>query len=373
MEKRDVKKLLERASKGELTTEEELQVKLWLLKLNQDQATELKEEQINSASDAIWDRLAIKSKSKQPKLLKPILTAAASIILIMLFSLLFYNYNKDINNDNTILAEVNQITPGTNGATLTLSDGSVIEINDELKGDIARELGAVISRDEDGQIIYNITEQKQGDVSINLLSTKRGQQIKVRLPDNSLVTLNATSTLKYPTSFLGSTDRTVFLTGEGYFEVSKNPNQPFIVKAPNQSVQVLGTKFNINTYDPELFITTLEEGSVNVSTPKDNVIIRPGQQTINNRTSLVVKSADLEEVLGWKDGNFVFAGTTIHSIMKQLADWYNVEVTYERTDIVNTPIYANISRNRTLNDVLQILENASGIKFEIKERRVYVK
>jgi len=373
MEKRDIKKLLERASKDELTAEEELQVKLWLLELNQDQATELKEGQVNSATDARWNRLAIKSKNKQTNFLKPILTAAASIILIMLFSLLLYDYNKDIRNSHTIQAVVNQISPGTNGATLTLSNGTAIEINDALQGDIAREHGAVIFRDGDGQIIYNITEQKQGNTSLNLLSTKRGQQIKVRLPDNSLVTLNATSTLKYPTSFLGSTDRTVFLTGEGYFEITKNTDQPFIVKVADQSVEVLGTKFNINTYDPELFITTLEEGSVNVSTPKDNAIIHPGQQTINNGSSLKVTNADLEEVLGWKDGNFVFAGISIQSIMKQLANWYNVEIIYENSHIVSPPIYANISRSRTLNDVLQILENSSDIKFEIKERRVYVK
>lgn len=370
MEKKDIKILLERASKGELTVEEENQVKLWLLKLNQDQATDLKLEQIQSASEAIWERLGIKSKNKKIQLLKPILTAVASIILIMLFSLLFYN--KNINQNTAVQIEVNQIAPGTNGGTLTLSDGTVVEINDTLKGDIASELGTVIFRDEEGQIIYNITDQKQRDISLNLLSTKRGQQIKVRLPDQSVVTLNASSTLKYPTSFLGSSDRTVFLSGEGYFEVAKNSKQPFIVMLEDQRVEVLGTKFNINSYNPKLLITTLEEGSINVFTVKDNLVIRPGQQTINNGASLEVKNVDLEEVLGWKDGNFVFVGTSIQSIMTQLANWYNVEVIYEGS-IPSSPIYANISRYRTLNNVLQILENASGIKFEIKERRVYVK
>lgn len=273
------------------------------------------------------------------------------------------------------------VAPGKDGAVLTLADGTQIRINEALTGNIAEQSGVMITKDADGQIVYEVVSDEINVVGHNILTTTRGEQTKIRLPDGTLVYLNASSSLRYPTSFAHSKERTVHLSGEGYFQVANaytslpglvtKQSQPFIVETVQQKVEVLGTKFNINAYAPSSVLTTLEEGSVVVSSEVTSQQLKPGEQVLNDGRKLILEEADLDQVLGWKDGNFVYMGADIRTVMEQLARWYDVDVVYEGKEIEGI-FYANISRQKNISEILKVLEKTNGVRFKIQGRRVIV-
>jgi len=177
--------------------------------------------------------------------------------------------------------------------------------------------------------------------------------------------------LTYPTVFAGK-QRTVKVTGEVYFEVAHNKQMPFIVEKGDVKVQVLGTHFNMNTYDDERALkVTLLEGSVRVTNHAGEHVITPGQQAqVTSGKIAVANEVDLEEVMAWKNGRFVFAGSDIGQLMRQIARWYNVAIEYKTP--VNDLFYAEIPRNTRLSDVLKALELTGKVHFTIAGNKVIV-
>jgi len=345
-------------------------------------------------STELLQNIFVQEQDHQPKTIKlwPKLSrarmrfaVAASIAIAIITGGYFY-YQFKIVNRNSSIAWQNDIAPGRNGATLTLADGRKILINDAVAGNIANEAGVTISKDKDGQIVYEVSSAlSSGErLGLNTLTTTRGEQAKVRLPDGTLVFLNSASSLKYPVVF--GKQRHVELTGEAYFEVEKaysslpetkqSPQRiPFIVTTATQKVEVLGTHFNINSYADEAAVkTTLLEGSVRVSSlegAKQSLTLIPGQQAVNNGENLTVQAADLEYTMGWKDGNFVFTGQDIKEVMSQLQRWYNIEVVYEG-EVGPEVFHANISRHKNISQILNSLKKTNAVHFKIEGRRVMV-
>lgn len=270
--------------------------------------------------------------------------------------------------------------PGGNKAMLTLADGTQITLDDMSNGKIASQSGISITKAADGQLIYtssgsNHEERHLAESQINTISTPKGGQYQINLPDGSKVWLNAASTLKFPAIFSGN-ERKVELNGEAYFEIrpltNKEGRQPFKVitreGGKNQEVEVLGTHFNINAYGNEKFMkTTLLEGSVKVTNLNisDSDILRPGQQAILKGSQMKIASVDLDEVMAWKHGNFRFNNLRLVDIMKQLERWYDVEVDYAH--LPETRYQGFISKNVTLSQVLDMLELTGSLKFRITE------
>ncbi len=157
------------------------------------------------------------------------------------------------------------LPPGGNKALLTLSGGKTISLDDIPEGKLAMENGVSIQKDADGQLLYSVTAPaaKTIETVYNTITTPKGGQYQVSLPDGSMVWLNAASSLSFPVNFTGK-QRKVSITGEAYFEIKKNRNKPFIVQAGRQEVEVLGTEFNVNSYQPESISTSLVAGAVKV-------------------------------------------------------------------------------------------------------------
>ncbi len=249
---------------------------------------------------------------------------------------------------------VKDIPPGRNKAILTLADGATISLDDCKKGDIARDGNAQIVKGRDsGMLIYRaVAGGRQtvagdpGTVAYNTITTPRGGQYQLALSDGSKVWLNASSSLRFPTTFAG-TERSVELTGEGYFEIAKNTAMPFSINVNGVVVQVLGTRFNVNAYNDESVVrTTLVEGAVKVKRAGEVMMLRPGQQAVASgavASGAVISGvagataadggegslrlnpeADLEEVMAWKQGIFNFKNLDIESIMRQISRWYDV-------------------------------------------------
>ena len=210
----------------------------------------------------------------------------------------------------------------------------------------------------------------------NTITTANGNQYQLILSDGSRVWLNAASSIRFPTSFSGY-ERKVEITGEAYFEVAKNAAKPFKVDFKNKAgekdeIEVLGTHFNVNTYtdEPEMK-TTLLEGSVKITAANKMQMLAPGQQarlTINGIE--LKKNVDLDQVMAWKNGYFLFDNTDIYTLMRQISRWYNIEVIYE-PNVKNDVFFGEIERKAELNEVLKILE-VGDLHFKLNGHKLTV-
>ena len=212
-----------------------------------------------------------------------------------------------------------------------------------------------------GQIAYNKTGDMDAKPVYNTITTANGNQYQLILTDGSKVWLNAASSIRFPASFTGN-ERKVEITGEAYFEVAKNPNKPFKVEFKNKEgdkseIEVLGTHFNVNAYpDEPAFKTTLLEGSVKIINAHAVQMLTPGQQARLSRQGIELeKNADIEQVMAWKNGFFLFDNTDIYTLMRQVSRWYDVDVHFEGS-IPGDGFSGKISRNVPLSKFLQVLE-----------------
>jgi ferric-dicitrate binding protein FerR (iron transport regulator) len=264
----------------------------------------------------------------------------------------------------------NPITPGASRAVLTLADGTTIQLDSS--GQQVIDAGNTSISRQNGQLVYNAGE-KDGHVHYHTLSTPRGGQFRLTLPDGSKVWLNSASSLRYPTAFTGK-ERSVELQGQGYFEVAQNAARPFTVKVNSMEVQVLGTGFDVMAYGDEATVnTTLVEGSVQVKEGSTTRLLKPGQQAVlhHGNHSLTVQEADIQKIIAWKNGLFVFNNMTLTAILREVARWYDVEIVYTVTP--SDELYGGgISRSLQLSGVLDLLEANGFNHFRIEGRKVIV-
>jgi transmembrane sensor len=267
----------------------------------------------------------------------------------------------------------NELTPGGNKAILTLSDGSTVILDDAKNGQVAQQGGVQVSKLAKGQLVYNASAGKPTEVVFNTLTTPRGGQFKLTLPDGSEVWLNAASSITYPTAFV-SNERKVEISGEAYFEIMHNAAKPFKVSVNGMEVKVLGTHFNINAYNDEASVkTTLLEGSVSLIKGDAVAMLKSGQQAQlgNSENIKVIDNVDVDQVVAWKNGYFSFNRADLKTVMRQIARWYDVEISYEGK-IPERQFGGKIDRNSNASEVLRILEE-SKVHFRIEEKKIIVR
>jgi ferric-dicitrate binding protein FerR (iron transport regulator) len=279
------------------------------------------------------------------------------------------------NTPKTTLTNTKDIEPGGNKAILTLGDNSTIVLDNAANGQLAQEGSSKVNKTKDGELEYqSAIDNKQLAIVYNTLATPRGGQYQLVLPDGSKVWLNAAASIKFPTAFAGN-ERRVEITGEVYFEVTKDPKKPFKVTiAGGAAVEVLGTHFNINAYNDEPDIkTTLLEGSVKVSKDATSEILKPGEQVSISQSSHLSQPilVQTEEVLAWKNGLFHFENVDIKTVMRQISRWYDIEVDYKGA-IKTEPLFIEVPRNTTLLDVLKVLETTAGLQLRLEGKKVTV-
>lgn len=265
----------------------------------------------------------------------------------------------------------NNIVPGANKAVLTLSNGHTVELDSAANGLLARQGQVEIIKRKSGEIVYNGAAQQALETTYNTITTPRGGQYKVTLPDGTEVWLNAASSITYPVGFAAN-ERRVNITGEAYFEVAKDAKRPFRVSTGNAIVEVLGTHFNIMGYEDEVHKTTLLEGAVRITVGNKKTLLKPGQQAslYENRTIKLVNNADVEEVIAWKNGVFLFKSVDIETIMRQASRWYNVEVKYAKK--CTASFSGDISRNADIMDFLAVMAETDKVKFDIEGHTILV-
>lgn len=303
--------------------------------------------------------------------------AAAAVIVLCLSISLYMTVFRKAGTDPAQLAlrqsPADSIMPGGDKAVLKLADGRIINLQQSKDGLLAQQGNSKIIKTKQGQLVYHVLDGKQPLSTQNLLSTPRGGEFTITLADGTRVWLNAASSLTYPCIFEGK-NRVVTLTGEAYFEVAHDDNHPFIVHCKDQDVTVMGTHFNINAYEDESTVkTTLLEGKVNITTSssQEAKYLLPGQQSVLRSHHIQVKKVDPAIAVAWQKGNFMFDNENIQTIMREIARWYNVHITYSG-EIPEDKFAGTVSKFKNVTDVLQILQLTGKVHFTIKGKTIVV-
>lgn len=321
-------------------------------------------------TDLAWANVSKLTENKPAKaftLRKTWSYSAAAVLLIVASFGLYKLNNKTTLNTNEV-ATIQDIMPGSKKALLQLADGSAINLS-EANLTLNAPNGKAALGARNGTIAFSSKRKLNSSEGYNKLSTPRAGEYKMILPDGTKVWLNASSSLRFPSTF-NQTERRVELTGEAYFEVKHNKKLPFRVFFNQTEVEVLGTHFNISSFGDQSK-TTLLEGSVKIKDAGKQQMLVPGEEATIGAGTLDVHKTDTYKSIAWKEGAFYFKDDLIPDVMNQIFRWYDVEVIYK--GIPDQKRYSgNIRRQATLNQVLEMLNAVSGKKFELKGRTVTV-
>jgi len=388
IEKKEFLRILEKYRMGKASHEEEqfLHAYYNLFEINEDGVKDLS----HSAKEALKADIQkdLKSQIAQEEKTKIIgmrfyiqWASVAAVLVLGVFGAYFYKKQEiNINLKGAVKSassqKVQDISPGRSRAVLVLSDGSTVELDAAQNGMIAEQLGSAIKKIDEGRLVYESlkSDQVNTEIAYNKISIPRGGEYQLTLPDGSKVWLNSASSIRFPTTF-SKTERKVEITGEAYFEVAKDTNRPFYVVSAHQTIEVLGTHFNVNAYDDEYETrTTLLEGSVKISQQSVSRLLVPGQQSLvgdgGSKPGINIVPADLESAVAWKNGYFKFDRESIQSIMRQVSRWYDVDVEFRGT-IPQDEFVGKIKRNSNISGVLKILE-LSDIKCRVEGRKIII-
>ena len=388
MKKKDARTLLKKYHSETSSEEEKIIVESWYDQLNDDLPAPGSEE-LRSIREETWGQIARpRGIGRKGSNRSQLVAALFALGVLSATSIFFINRNDDpkiAEQQPVAPAQLQDALPGGNRAMLSLSDGTVIPLDEVGNGKIAEIDGMNIRKTSDGQVVYESDSPTANGLSdghtqlmFNEISTPKGGQFTISLPDGTKVWLNAASSLKYPVKFKGES-REVELSGEAYFEVnarytSQGDRIPFVVNTTRQRVEVLGTHFNINSYEDETTVsTTLLKGAVRVTKNNgagDGLVLKPNQQSMLKGADLSVKEVNAEEMIAWKDGYFRFERADIQTMMRQMARWYDLEVEYEG-EIPKGTFTGKVDRNLNLSAVLEILA-FSEVNFEIKDKRLII-
>lgn len=370
-----LKELYRKVADGTATKQERQLFNGWYNSLSSVPQEPISEERLMAAKQRIFDGIDL---GRQEVMARPAyrlwykMVAAASVVVIVSAGIYFYRGNV-AKQDLDQVAMENRIVPGNDRAVLTLADGRQIDLTGAGNGELAEQGGVKVSKSADGQLVYEFSGAAKGAKGYNMVSTPRGGQHQVSLPDGSKVWLNAASSLRFPVSFASMPQRKVELTGEAYFEVTKDKDHPFLVASAGQTVEVLGTHFDVNAYgDGGKMKTTLLEGSVRLVGGNAARVLLPGQQGILYQNSLSVGNVKTESAVAWKEGYFSFKNESLENIMSSLSRWYDVDVEYKDEEIRDDPFWGTVSRFAKVGDVLKVLERTGEVHFRIEGRKIIV-
>jgi ferric-dicitrate binding protein FerR (iron transport regulator) len=318
----------------------------------------------------IIEKILLKGRKEKKKRLSILYYVAASLAILILGYFALFAPERE---DSTVKIEKSiDLNPGENKAVLTLSNGKKISLGTLGNGLLTEDGQAKIYTSEKGALTY-IAETETQQILTNNITTPRGGQYKLTLADGTNIWLNAATSFTYPSTFQKGKPRVVELSGEGYFEVTHNAQEPFIVHyGDGMEVVVLGTSFNINTYtDEKATYTTLVKGSLSVQSPQNKKdILEPGQQSVFRQGKISILPADIEETVAWKEGWFLFNRLELQAIVRQLSRWYNID--FEITGTIGNKQFSGIvSKSTNISEVLKIMEN-TGVTFTLRDQKIYV-
>ncbi len=324
----------------------------------------------------MWEHIKSSFKTPVRKLNYWKYAVAASIVIVVGLTVYFQKNDNSLIEITTPVIVNNNIEIGTDKAILTTETGEDIVL-EEGKQYLANNVSS------DGEkIIYRETETNtKSEIEYNYMTVPRGGQFYVELSDDTKVWLNSDSKIKYPKTFIANQDREVELIyGEAYFDVSPSTahnGDKFKVISQGQTIEVLGTEFNIKAYQDENEIyTTLVEGKVEVSNHVFTKILKPNQQSIvaRNSDSIVVNQVDVYNETSWKKGIFSFKGKSFKEISKVLSRWYDVDIVFENKKLEEKKFTGVLSKNQNIEHILLNMKKTNFINaYDINKQLITFK
>lgn len=317
----------------------------------------------------VW--LLVQPGSRPAKRLFPYWQVAAACIAICL-GVWFYTAQRG-HVEPTQNTALNDLKPGKNTATLTFADGTSIDLGKAAKGELKNEQHASVRKTADGELVYARGKGAE-NVGYHILSTPRAGKFTLTLADGTVAILDAASSIRYPVAFIGG-ERRVSITGQVYFKVFHNELMPFRIDVQGQTVEDLGTEFNINAYTEEQVVrTTLIEGAARVLKGGRSVMLKPGQQASvrPDEDKIMVRNVDTEEATAWKNGYFLFDNEPLESVMRKISRWYDVDIVYSSGGPVPESYLGSITRYGNVSKVLQMLEATGDVRFRVDGRKIIV-
>jgi len=368
MDKSEISVLFERYKKGECTEEEIQLLHEWLAQGNFER-TEISEEEALHNLEPLESLLPLKRKTEQVYRLYQIAAYAASILLVL--GLAYYYYQSEFlyNLQHTSLDEgLTALDPGSNKAVLRLDDGTSVLLDSVHENSVLHIDGASVQVNKKGQLVY--LSQNTSDVAkSNEIITPKGGQYEVILSDGTHVWLNSESRLSFVNNFGNQSERHVELEGEAYFKVSHNAAQPFVVSVNGQHIKVLGTEFNVNAYHENNYVrTSLVEGSVLFNQSR----LKPGESAFFKDNKVDIRQENMDDIIAWKNGYFIFFEETLEDAMKKICRWYDLDVSFADEGAKSILFGGSISKYENASKVFKMIEKAGNVNIKVHGRKIII-
>lgn len=253
---------------------------------------------------------------------------------------------------------------------LTSEKGKVVELDGKQDTEQLAALGVTTQGTREMKLTANAEETPDRLT----LTIPRGQTYKLTLSDGSEVWMNNDCRLVYPNRFVGK-ERRVKIEGEAYFKIAPDASHPFIVEANGMEAKVLGTEFNVRSYDRSDVHVTLIKGSVEVTTAeKHNALLTPGQDAkLNDDGSLGIAEVDIESYLYWRDGYFYYDDIALENIMKDIGRWYNLNIVIENNEYRQLHLHFLADKRGGIDHVIKLINSMGKVKVERKDNTLIVK
>ena len=299
----------------------------------------------------------------------------AAVLLLPILVVGLWKLVYEVEQVPVVTSSVSQIQPGCSRAVLVLDDGRTVFLKEEEEGVISEDKGIMVTGERD-RLVYTSSEGKNVDeLRFNELEIPRGGEYKVRLADGTLVYLNSATRMKYPVKF-DEKERKVYLSGEAYFEVAKDPERPFFVEMEGVEVRVYGTSFNVNTHQKGNVQTVLVKGSIGVKVLSSGMesVIRPGQMAEfkQGNTKVDVKDVNVAVYTDWKDGIFRFENQRLEDILAVLSNWYDMNVFYQTVSVKELHFSGYMERYKDVSVILEAITLSTGVTFSIQGKTIIV-
>ena len=385
MERQTFLQLIDKYLDGTASVAEQHLLEEYYKRLNKKSSLDLNEEEELALREAMLKNIqfrinanetVISENPNQRRRTRTIWYSAAASLLLFLSIGGYFILNNTPQKQQIAQIQTHDVAPGGNKAILKLANGKTIIIDDAKNGLIAQQEFTTINKSGDGSLVYKDQAHARNKPMVyDTLTIPRGGQFPIRLADGTKVWLNSATSLRYPETFAGNERKVELISGEAYFEVAHNASKPFRVVVKGQTIEDLGTQFNVNAYDDEPATkTTLLEGSVKVLLKDQKTILKPGQQAVtkSSNSSIIVQNVDVDEAVAWKNGYFKFNGEDLKSVMRKVSRWYSVDVTYQGNFGDNISFLGEVSRSKNISAVLKIMEATGNVHFQVAGRRVVV-
>ena len=369
MSNNQLKELLDKYHLGQCTPDEVALLESWYTQLNASTHSQFSETELAETEKQLWSKIGPATRPVRKIKPKQRLAIAASLLLAFCIGAYFLLF--ETKQVPQVKKTVLDLAPGTNKAFISLADGSIVPLSGIANQKVLKQGATEILIIKSGMVTYRGSETGQSNV-LNTLHTPRGGQYALTLSDGTKAWLDAASSITYPVAFNGAT-REVSITGQVYFEVAHNAAKPFRVSVKNETIEVLGTHFNVNAYNDEpTLTTTLLQGQIKLSLKGgESKLMHPGEQgQVTNSRLAMVDQANVEEAVAWHNNMFKFNEASIPQVMRQLSRWYNVDIIYEGK-IPDTKFSGELYRNVSALKISDILSYAN-IHFHIKDKKIIV-